>query len=207
MKIRGEVAAITGASRGLGAEMARQLARAGLKVGLTARRGDRLERVAESIRSEGGTAVVEVADAADPGATRSSLDAIARQLGPIDLLVANAGVGEATPARAFSAETFERMVRVNLIGAAYAVEAVLPSMIERGRGQIVGISSLAGYRGIPLRGGYGATKAGLSTLLEALRPEMKQLGIAVTTVHPGFVRTEMTAGNDRPMPFLMEAEP
>jgi short-subunit dehydrogenase len=207
MKIRGEVAAITGASSGLGAEMARQMARDGLKVGLTARRADRLERVAETIRSEGGSAVVEVADAGDPEATRSALVAIARRLGPIDLLVANAGVGESTPGAAFSAEAFERMVRVNLIGAAYAIEAVLPSMIDRGRGQIVGISSLAGYRGLPGTAGYGATKAGLSALLEGLRPELRRLGIAVTTVHPGFVRTEMTAGQTNPQPFIMDAEP
>jgi short-subunit dehydrogenase len=207
MKIRGEVAAITGASSGLGAEMARQMARDGLKVGLTARRADRLERVAEMIRSEGGSAVVEVADAGDPDATRSALGAIARRLGPIDLLVANAGVGESTTGPAFSAEAFERMVRVNLIGAAYAIEAVLPSMIDRGQGQIVGISSLAGYRGLPGVAGYSATKAALSALLEGLRPELERLGIAVTVVHPGFVRTEMTAGRTSPQPFLMDAEP
>ena len=80
-------------------------------------------------------------------------------------------------------------------------------MIERGRGQIVGISSLAGYRGLPGTAGYSATKAGLSALLEGLRPELKRLGIAVTTVHPGFVRTEMTAGQAGPQPGLMDAEP
>lgn len=207
MRIEGEVAAITGASSGLGAEMARQLARAGMRVGLTARRADRLEQLAGEIRAGGGTAAVEAADAADPEATRSALAAIARQLGPVDLLIANAGVAEPTPGIAFPAGAFDRMVRVNLTGAAYAIEAVLPSMVERRRGQIVGVSSLAGYRGLPGSAGYSATKAGLSALLEGLRPELRRHGIAVTTVHPGYVRTEMTAGEARPMPFLMDAEP
>jgi len=206
MKFAGEVVAITGASSGLGAEMARQLARAGLRVGLTARRSERLEGLAEAIRAEGGTAAVEPADAADPDATRSALAAIARRLGPIDLLIANAGVAEPTPGDVFPAGAFDRMVRVNLTGPAYAIEAVLPSMVERRRGQIVGISSLAGYRGLPGSAGYSATKAGLSALLEGLRPELRRLGIAVTTVHPGYVRTEMTAGQGHPMPFLMDAE-
>ncbi|WP_435009627.1 SDR family NAD(P)-dependent oxidoreductase [Tundrisphaera lichenicola] len=206
MTFEAKVAAITGASSGLGAEMARQLARMGLTIGLTARRADRLEEVARQIRAEGGTAIVALADASDPASTRSALSEIARQLGPVDLLIANAGVGEPTPARSFSAEAFERMVRVNLTGAAYAIDAVLPSMIERGRGQIVGVSSLAGYRGLPGTAGYSATKAGLSALLEGLRPELKRLGIAVTTVHPGYVRTEMTAGQSGPMPFLMDAD-
>ncbi len=99
------------------------------------------------------------------------------------------------------------MVRVNLIGAAYAIEAVLPEMLRRGRGHLVGVSSLAAYRGLPGSSGYCATKAGLSALLEALRPELKPRGIAVTTVHPGFVRTPMTAGAKHPQPFLMDVEP
>jgi len=207
MRIEGEVAAITGASSGLDAEMARQLARQGLRVGLTARRAVELGRVAEEIRAEGGTAVVAPADAADPEGTRAALARIARQLGPVDLLIANAGLGLGTPARSFSAADFDRMVRVNLTGAAVAIEAVLPAMIGRGRGQVVGISSLAGFRGLPGSAGYSATKAGLSALLEGLRPELARIGVAVTTVHPGYVRTPMTERAIHPMPFLMDPEP
>jgi short-subunit dehydrogenase len=187
--------------------MARQLAGVGLKVGLTARRGDELEGVADSIRAGGGTACVAVADAGDREATRSAFEAIARQLGPVDLLVANAGVGIGTAAEAFSGEAFERMVRVNLIGAGYAIEAVLPEMIRARRGHIVGISSLAAYRGLPGSAGYCATKAGLSALLEGLRPDLRRLDIAVTTVHPGYVRTPMTEPQTNYQPLLMDVEP
>jgi short-subunit dehydrogenase len=202
----GEVAVITGASSGLGAEMARQLAKAGWKVGLTARRLEELEAVASSIRLEGGTACVAVADSAEPESIREAFRTFVEELGPVDLLIANAGMGLGTSARDFSGERFERMVRVNLVGVGHAIEAVLPSMIERGQGQIVGISSLAGFRGLPGSAGYSATKAGLSALLEGLRPELKRLGIAVTTVHPGYVRTPMTADQSNFKPLLMDAD-
>ena len=207
MKIAGDVAVVTGASSGLGAEMARQLAGEGLKVGLIARREDELEAVAASIRSRGGTAVVSPADAGDPVALRSAFGSIVERLGPVDLLIANAGIGIGFTARDFSAEAFERMVRVNLTGAVHAIEAVLPSMLERRRGQIVGISSLAAYRGFPGSAGYCSTKAGLSALLEGLRPELKRSGIAVTTVHPGYVRTPMTARVSTLQPLIMDVEP
>ena len=206
MRIAGNVAVVTGASSGIGAELARQLGNAGLHVGLTARRPEELEAVADSIRRAGGTACVALADSADPSATHAAFRSIVEQLGPVDLLIANAGVGLGTSAREFSAETFERMVRVNLLGVASAIEAVLPSMIDRQRGQIVGISSLAAYRGVPGSAGYSSTKAGLSALLEGLRPELRRLGIAVTTVHPGYVRTPMTAGSSGLKPLMMDVE-
>ena len=206
MRIIGEVAAITGASSGIGEALARQLAEQGLRVGLTARRVDRLETLATSIREAGGIASVAPADAADPDDTLAALAKIAIDLGPIDLLVANAGLGLKTPAHCFSARDVDRMVRVNFTGAAAAIEAVLPSMIERKAGHLVGISSLAAFRGMPGASAYAGTKAGLSTLLEALRPELRGLGIAVTTVHPGFVRTAMTADQLNPKPLMIDPD-
>ena len=206
MRIDAETAIVTGASSGIGAELARQLAAMGVKVGLTARRESELERLASSIRGAGGAAVVAPADAADPASSRAALARLTQELGPIDLLIANAGVGvEESPSR-FSADDFDRMVRVNLIAVGYAIEAVLPGMLERRRGQIVGISSLAAYRGLPGSAGYSATKAGLSAFLEGLRPQLRPRGISVTAVHPGFVRTEMTAGQKGWQPFLMDAD-
>ena len=207
MKIEARVAAITGASSGIGAELARQLAALGVRVGLTARRAEDLDALARSIREGGGVAAVAPADATDPVATRSALGRIASDLGPIDLLIANAGVGLGTPAGAFSAEAFGRMIGVNLLGPAHALEAVLPGMIERERGHVVGISSLAAYRGLPGSAGYSASKAGLTALLEGLRPELRRLGVDVTVIHPGYVRTPMTIGQANWQPFVMGVEP
>ena len=206
MRIGAETAIITGASSGIGASLARELARSGVRVGLTARREPELEQLARAIRSEGGTAIVAPGDAADPASTRAAFARLIGELGPIDLLIANAGVGYDLPVTAFSAEKFDRMVRVNLIGVAYAFEAVLPSMLERGRGHLVGLSSLASYRGLPGSAGYSASKAGLTALLEGMRPELFHRKITVTAVHPGFVRTPMTAGASHPQPFLMDAD-
>ena len=207
MPIGGQVAIITGASSGLGAEMARQLARMGWKVGLTARRAVELGRVAAEIRGEGWVAAVAPADATDPEATAAAFRVLTRQLGPADLLIVNAGVGLEFSARQFETDHLARMVQVNLMGPAIAIGCVLPTMLARRSGQIVGISSLAGYRGLPGSAGYSATKAGLTALLEGLRPELARSGIAVTVVHPGYVRTPMTAGQAHPQPFLMDVEP
>jgi short-subunit dehydrogenase len=205
--IQSEVAVITGASSGIGAELARRLADRGVRLGLTARRADRLEQLAAEIQARGGTAAVAPADAADPASTRAAIVHLARQLGPVELLIANAGVGLSAPASQFSAEAFEQMVRVNLLGAAVAIEVVLPGMLERRRGHIVGVSSLAGWRGLPQTAGYSATKAGLSTLLEGLRVELRLKGVDVTVVHPGYVRTPMTEGSGNWQPFLLEVGP
>ncbi len=207
MRINSQAAVITGASSGIGAELARQLAGLGVPVGLIARRADRLDALASQITQAGGVAHVAVADVADPRAIRDVIHSLADRLGPIDLLVANAGVANPSSALEFSADSFERMVRVNVLGVAHAIEAVLPAMLRQGRGHLVGISSLAAYRGLPGSAGYSASKAAVSTLLEGFRVELRSFGIAVTTVHPGFVRTEMTDVNDFKMPFLMEVEP
>jgi short-subunit dehydrogenase len=205
-RLRGQVAVITGASSGIGTALARNLAKAGVRVGLTARRTEALESLAGSIQAWGGTAVVAPADATDRVSTHAAIERVASELGPIDLLIANAGMGLSTPADHFSADDVEQLVRVNILGVAYAVEAVLPPMLARGRGHIVGISSLAAYRGLPGTGGYCATKAALSALLESLRVELRPKGIAVTTVHPGYVRTPMTERANHRMPFLMDVE-
>lgn len=205
MEIR--VAVVTGASSGLGAALARRLADRGVAVGLTARRAEALATLAGEIKSRGGQAAIAPADAADPCATRDALTHLAEALGPVDLLIANAGMASANPTETFSAEAFDYLIRVNLLGAAYAFEAVLPEMLQRGRGHLVGVSSLAGYRACS-RGhaGYSASKAALTTLLEGFRVELRGRGIAVTTVHPGFVRTPLTNGFQGPMPLLMELD-
>ncbi len=203
----GRVAIVTGASSGIGAEMAHQLAQMGWRVGLTARRLPALEEVAEKIRKGGGIAQIAVADAADAEATRGAIGHLASVLGPVELMVGNAGYGEPVPGAAFRTEEIDRQLRVNVLGAAHAFEVVLPSMLERGRGQLVGISSLAGYLGLPEGAGYCSSKAALTAMLRCLRTDLGPRGIQVTAVHPGYIRTPMTAGANHPMPFAMDVGP
>ena len=115
-------------------------------------------------------------------------------LGPIDVLVACAGFGTLTLVPDLALDTLRQTLEVNMVGVAQSIEAVLPGMINRGRGHIVGVASVAGYRGFPWMISYSASKAALIAYLEALRPGLARRGVTVTTVCPGFVRTAMSTG-------------
>jgi NAD(P)-dependent dehydrogenase (short-subunit alcohol dehydrogenase family) len=197
---------LTGASSGLGWALAPLLAADGHALALAARRLDLVEKLAGEIRAGGGVALALEVDVGDREAVRAAVARAEQELGPIERLVANAGIDGPTPARRFDAAVFESVQRTNLLGPAYCIEAVLPGMIARGHGQIVGISSLASYRGLPGGGAYCASKAGLSALLESLRIDLEGSGVAVTTVNPGFVRTPITSRSLHPMPFMLEAD-
>ncbi len=199
-------ALITGASSGIGRGLGEALARRGWAVGLAARREAELVRVAEGVREAGGRARALQCDVGVRKAVVGAVRELEKAFGPVDLLVANAGVSEDTPARTLDAGQIERIFRVNVLGMVYAVEAVLPGMLERGRGHLVGISSVAGFRGLPLRPGYSASKAAMSSFLEGLRVDLRGSGVDVTVVSPGWVRTPMTAKNEHPMPFLVELD-
>lgn len=199
------VAIVTGASSGIGLELARQLAADGTKVALLARRVDLLASLGDEIRASGGVAHEIECDVRERIVVRAAVAEATAELGPVDLAIANAGVGHVIPAEEFDSALFEDTIRTNLLGAVHLVEAVLPGMLERRAGQIVGVSSLAAYRGFPLTHAYCASKAGMNTFLEGLRAEVADRGIAVTTVCPGFVRTPMTAKNYGAMPFLLDA--
>ena len=200
------VALITGASSGIGLELARRLAREGTKVALVARRRDLLEGLAAEIRAAGGTALALPCDVRERMPMHAAVAQAARDLGPIDLLIANAGVGHVIPADRFDAALFEDTIRTNLLGPVYAVEAALPAMLSRRAGHIVGVSSLAAYRGFPMTHAYCASKSALNAFLEGLRAEISDRGVRITTVCPGFVRTPMTVKNKGAMPFLLEPD-
>jgi short-subunit dehydrogenase len=197
---------ITGASSGIGRAMARALSARGCRVGLIARRRAALDELAEAIRAGGGVAAVAAADVGDRAQVRAAVAGLAEAIGPADLLVANAGVGIPTTLDPVNIEAVEETFRVNLMGVIYAIDAALPAMLARGSGQIAAVSSLAGYRGFPGESAYCASKAAVNTYLEGLRVQLRDRGVSVTTVCPGYVHTPMTAANPGPMPWVLSAD-
>ena len=152
-----------------------------------------------------GTAEYAVADAADRTAVHAGLKSLAERLGPCDVLVANAGVGAHNTATDLNVPAAEQVIRTNLIAPMYAFEAVLPDMLRRRSGHLVGVSSMAAFKGLPTAAAYSASKAGLNAYLESIRITLRRKKIAVTTICPGFVKTEMTA-NTPWMPWVIEAD-
>ncbi len=201
----GRVAVITGASSGIGRSLAIVLARSGWRVGLIARRGSALEAVAGEVRAAGGVASVAVADVTDREGLRLAVEGIAGELGPVDLMVANAGVGVPTTLEPVNVEVVEETIRVNVLGVVYAIDAVLPSMLARRSGQIAAISSLAGYLAMPGESAYCASKAAVNAYMASLRVQVRGRGIAVSTICPGFIRTPMTSTMTF-MPFALSAD-
>ncbi len=182
-------ALVTGASSGIGAAAARQLAAAGFDVAIVARRGERLEQHAKQIEAEGGRAVPIVADLASGEATARATREATHALGPIDLLVNNAGYSPGAALEQYSRAELQHIFDVNLISALHMIGAVTPSMRERGRGRIINVGSVAGAIPAPLAIPYAATKVGLHVATDGLRLELAPFGLDVVLVVPGFVDT------------------
>lgn len=200
-------ALITGASSGIGRELAAELARRGHDVALLARREDLLREAAAAITNHGRRAVVIACDVLDAGSVADALRRAEAELGgPLDLAVANAGVSIPNHAANFVLADAEQVFRVNVLGLMNLYAAVIPGMVERRSGHFVGVASLAGLRGIPAAAPYSASKAAVQTFLEASRIELAPLGVAVTIVNPGFVSTAMTEKNRFRMPLLMNVD-
>ncbi|QEL20809.1 SDR family NAD(P)-dependent oxidoreductase [Limnoglobus roseus] len=202
----GRVVVVTGASSGIGRELARQLAAAGARVGLVARREDALRELAELIRAAGGEAVVAPADVADRAQATAAVAVVRDAFGPVDLMIANAGVGAPTRLDPVNVPDVEAMIRVNVLGVVYAFAAVMPDMLARRSGHLAAVSSLASYLALPGESGYCASKAAVNTYLAGLQAHLRGRGVTVTTLCPGFVKTAMTEGNDFWMPGLLTAE-
>jgi short-subunit dehydrogenase len=195
---------ITGASSGLGRGMALEIAARGGNLGLLARREDLLKEIVEQTR--GVKAVFATADVRDAKAVREAADRFREELGPIDILIANAGIGTADHATSLTPEHAANVIGINVLGAVNSVAAVLPEMVERKQGRLVAISSLAAYRGLAKSAAYCASKAALSAYFESLRIDLRHTGVGVTTIHPGFIKTDLTAGRHSKMPYLMDLE-
>lgn len=200
-----KVVLITGASSGIGRALAIQLARKGARVGLLARRAEVLKDVAETIQSYGGGALALPADVTDAAAVRAAVRKLRERFGPIDVLVANAGISVNTFVPDLCEKKIADLMNVNVIGVVNSVAAVLPDMINRGSGHLVGNSSLAAYRGLPKTAAYCASKAAVSSFLEAIRIDLRGSGVDVTIIHPGFVKTPLIT-NIRRTPYVMELD-
>lgn len=196
---------ITGASSGIGSELARQLAAKGATLGLLARRKEMLDELCREVEENGGRAKSFATDVTNEKAVHDAARNFRDEFGKIDVLIANAGIGGSPKSpQNLNAEDFAHVFNVNLIGAVNSISAVLPDMIEQKSGHLVAVSSLAAYRGLPKSAAYCASKAAMTTLFESIRVDLQNSGVAVTTIHPGFIKTPLTSGRDAQMPFLME---
>lgn len=196
MQWAGATTVITGASRGIGRAVAIAAAAKGARVGLIARSEGDLKAALEECGGRGAYAVADVADSGDLERALASLEA---ELGPVDVLVANAGIGAYGAFADVTSDEIERIVRVNVLGTAHAIRAVVPGMIERRRGHIVTMGSIAGRIGSPFEAIYSATKFAGVGLTEALVVELEPFGVGVSMIQPGPVAT--TFGEARGHPY------
>jgi len=196
---------LLGASSGIGAALALELARAGHRVVVSARRAEALQEVVKQSASPDRLQIWPC-DVLQPGAVAAACAGIEQQHGPLDAVLYNVGDYAPMPAERFDAALCARLMAVNFQGAAELLEAVLPRFRARGRGLIAVNASVAGWRGLPLSGGYGASKAALINLMESLQPECRASGIALKVINHGFVATRLTALNHFPMPALQTPE-
>jgi NADP-dependent 3-hydroxy acid dehydrogenase YdfG len=201
----GRVTIVTGASSGIGRALAFRLASSGCRVGLIARRGELIEGAAREIGASGGVAAATAADVGDRTALHAAIAQLESQLGPVDVMVANAGFGMPTQLDPLNTDDVEQTIRVNVLGVIYSIEAVLPGMIARKTGHLVAISSLGAFKGLPGESAYCASKAAVNAYMEGLRIALRTKGVVVTTVCPGFVETPMTKMNSA-MPFMISAD-
>lgn len=219
-----KAAIITGATSGIGRALALEMARRGYALGLTGRRVAVLEEVAREIgaarvatgSASGGAAdsghpagapAVEILglDVRDSAAVRAAIPELAARLGGVGIVIANAGIGGPRRVGSGNFESDEDIIRTNMIGAMATVDAAVEMFLPAGEGQVVGISSVAGFRGMPGTAAYSASKAGFTSYLEGVRAEVEGLGLTVTTISPGFIDTPIN-NRMKSRPFVITVE-
>jgi NADP-dependent 3-hydroxy acid dehydrogenase YdfG len=197
---------ITGASSGIGRALAFEYAAGGARVALAARRIDELAITLQGVRDRGGSGICIPLDVTDPMAVREAVERADRELGSLDMVVANAGFGSQQHASRLQWGDVAPMIRTNVDGAMATLLAAVPVMMARASGHLVAITSLAGRRALPGSAAYCASKAAVSVFLESLRIDLARAGIRVTDVQPGFVATAATANAAHPMPLVWSAD-
>jgi NAD(P)-dependent dehydrogenase (short-subunit alcohol dehydrogenase family) len=201
------VALITGAASGIGRALALALAGRGYAIAALDCQERGLATLASELTGQERRCAWAIADVTDIDALQEHIRQLEQILGPPELVVACAGIGLETTAQSLRAADVARVIDVNLTGVASTIAAVLPGMIERRRGHLVALSSVASFRGLPRLLAYSASKAGLNAFMQGLRTEVKPLGIHVTTICPGWIRTPMTAPLHARLPDMLELEP
>jgi short-subunit dehydrogenase len=199
---------ITGAGKGIGKAVALEYAARGWTVAISARTREDLEAVAGEANDKGFSGAVHpyVLDVTDHDAFKQTFKVIENDLANVDQVIFNAGTHVPTEPKKFSVGPFRTLMEVNYLGSVNGLDAVLPSFIDRKSGHVAVVASVAGYGGLPNAAAYGATKAGLINMCESLKTQLDGLGVTISVINPGFVRTPLTDKNDFPMPFLMEPE-
>jgi clavulanate-9-aldehyde reducatase len=192
-----QVVAVTGASSGIGEATALACARAGAAVALAARRGERIEGLAQQIVAEGGSAIALPTDVGEEDQANAFIERTHSELGRLDVLVNNAGVMLLGPIESANTEEWRRMIHANVFGVLYCSHAALALMHAQGGGHIVNVSSVAGRVARAGSGVYNLTKFGVGAFSESLRQEGVPIGVRVTTIEPGAVATELP-GHNRP---------
>ncbi len=188
---------VTGASSGIGWALGELMGSLGARVGLLARRADRLERLQQTIEDSGGSAFTAATDVTDLDQVESSIQACEQRLGPCDVMIANAGIYRLTDGMNFDPSAAGRIIATNLIGVVNAFGAVLPGMIKRGSGNAAAVGSIAGLLGLPGAGAYSASKAAVVTLLESLRIDLRNTPVKITAICPGYADTTMLTDTER----------
>ncbi len=197
---------LTGASSGIGEALAYELAARGAKVAVTARRAEVLDALVSQIRAKGGQAWSFPGDVTNLEEMKRVVASIESSVGPIDLAIPNAGTHVFTIPEQFNSAEYLSIMQLNFGGILFCLEAIIPRMLERGKGALAPVASLAGYRGLPRAGAYGASKAAAIHFLESIRFHLKTKGITISIVNPGFVKTPLTDKNDFRMPFLIDSD-
>lgn len=195
---------LTGAGSGIGAALARHYAEQGAVIGLVGRRASVLDALAASLP---GRHLCLPADVADPASIQQAAARFMDEAGVPDIVIANAGISVGTLTEELDdLGAFAAVLRTNVLGMVATFQPFVTAMRERGSGRLVGISSVAGVRGLPGAGAYSASKAAAARYLESLRVELHGSGVRVVEIRPGYIATPMTAINPYPMPFMLPAD-
>jgi|TARA_B100000470_G_scaffold32994_1_gene22382 short-subunit dehydrogenase len=197
---------ITGASSGIGESLAYYYSQKGYTIGITARRNDRLQTVADKCIELGGKPIVYNIDVSDKEKCKDAAKDFMSTNKGIDIVIANAGVGGDDNILSGDPSEINSILKINLLGVTNSVIPFIPKMKEQHSGRIAIISSIASFRGLPHHGGYSASKAALRNLTESWNYTLKPYGISLTTIFPGYIDTEMTKDHKFKMPFLMHSD-